>query len=229
MQANIDAIKKMLISDFNESGWGDILNPFLECGAFDSITDTLSGMVKQNVRFTPKFRDAFKPFIETKLEDLKVVIVNQDPYPRINAADGLAFSCSNSGVEESSLKYIFDHIEKDLPNYNRDVNLTRWANQGVLLINTSFTCEINKIGTHLGIWKAFTQYLFEMINKENKNIVFVLMGGKTEHWQTRLSNQIVLKCAHPASGAYNKSWKADDIFNKINTELKKQNKTIIEW
>jgi uracil-DNA glycosylase len=230
MQENINIIKKKLLLDFKISGWDTILNPFIESPAFDSITDMLSSALEKGRRFTPKFKDVFKPFIETKLSDLKVVIVNQDPYPQFGIADGLAFSCSNTHKEETSLKYIFDQLEKDFYEYERNVDLTRWANQGVLLINTTFTCEMNKMGSHIGIWKSFSQYLFEMINKKDKTVIFVLMGRKAEHWQTRLPGQIILKCPHPASAAYNKTdWKADDIFNKINNELEKQNKTIIQW
>jgi|TARA_R110000787_G_scaffold5178_2_gene19033 uracil-DNA glycosylase len=231
MQENINLIKKKLMSDFEVSGWSNILNPFLESKAFDSITNKLSDLISQDRRFTPKFKNAFAPFIETSLSNLKVVIVNQDPYPKYGIADGLAFSCSNAGIEESALKYIFDYIEKQSTNaYKRDTDLKRWANQGVLLINTSLTCELNKIGTHQGIWKVFIEYLFEMINRMDKKIIFVLMGRKVEHWQLRLPKQKIFKCPHPASAAYGKGeWEADNIFKKINDELNMQIKTCINW
>jgi uracil-DNA glycosylase len=231
MQENINLIKKKLMLDFEVSGWNNILNPFLKSKAFDSITNKLSDLVEQDRRFTPKFKDVFTPFIETDLTNLKVVIVNQDPYPKYGVADGLAFSCSNTHKEESSLKYMFDYIENQSSNtYNRDVDLKRWANQGVLLINTSLTCEINKMGTHQSIWKIFIEYLFEMINRMDKNIIFVLMGRKVEHWQLRLPKQKIFKCPHPTSAAYGKNeWKADNIFKKINDELNVQIKTCINW
>jgi uracil-DNA glycosylase len=232
MQENINLIKKKLMLDFEISGWDKILNPFLESGAFDNITNKLSNLVEQERRFTPKFKDAFNPFIKTNLINLKVVIINQDPYPKYGIADGLAFSCSNTSIEELTLKYIFDYIEKQSTDtYKRDPDLKRWADQGVLLINTSLTCELNKIGTHQSIWKVFIEYLFEMINKIDKNIIFVLMGKKVEHWQLRLPGQKIFKCAHPASAAYGKKneWEANDIFKKINNELNMQLKTCINW
>ena len=100
----------------------------------------------------------------------------------------------------------------------------------MLLINTSFTCEINKIGSHQSIWKAFAEYVFDCINKKDKNIIFVLMGRKAESWQLLLNGQIILTCPHPASAAYNNDvWNADGIVKKINKELDMQGKTCISW
>jgi uracil-DNA glycosylase len=240
MEENISIIKKMLISEFKISGWDIILNPFIESEAFDTLTEKLNLLVEQDRRFTPKFKEVFIPFIETKFEDLKIVIVNQDPYPQFGVADGLAFSCSNDKKPEPSLKYMFEELygENKVVNtaeYGEVIiapknNLKRWANQGVLLINTSFTCEINKIGSHRDIWKPFIEYVFECINKTNKDIIFVLMGRKAEYWQLRLPGQKIFKCPHPASAAYNGGvWKADDIFEKLNEELERQVKTCIIW
>jgi uracil-DNA glycosylase len=226
MQENINQIKKTLKLNFKDSGWDNILNPFLDSKEFDAITNTLIYLVEQNRRFTPKFKDTFNPFIETKYKDLKVVIVNQEPYPQLGIADGLAFSCSKTGKPQPSLKYIL----KELGDEDGDVDLSRWANQGVLLINTSATCELNKTGLHYSIWKPFIEYLFRNINENNENIVFVLMGRKAEIWQLLLSKQKILKCPHPASAAYkNDIWNADGIFEKINKELNRQDKTCINW
>ena len=226
MQDKINLIKETLKEDLKVSGWDKILNPFLDSKKFDSITDTLIRLVEQNRRFTPKLKDAFNAFKETNLSDLKVVIVGQDPYPQLGVADGLAFSCSKTGKPQPSLKYIL----KELGDEDGDVNLSRWANQGVLLITTAQTSEVNKIGSHLDLWKPFTEYIFESINKIDKNIIFVLMGRKAEAWQLIIPGQKLLKCAHPSAAAYNgDTWKADGIFERVNNELDKQGKTCIIW
>ena len=226
MQDKINLIKETLKEDLKVSGWDEILNPFLDSKGFDSITDTLIRLVEQDRRFTPKLKDAFNAFKETNLSDLKVVIVGQDPYPQLGVADGIAFSCSKTGKPQPSLRYIL----KELGDEDGDVDLSRWANQGVLLINTAQTCEVNKIGSHFGLWKSFTEYIFESINKIDKNIIFVLMGRKAEAWQSAMPGQKLLKCAHPAAAAYNGgTWKADGIFEKVNNELDKQGKTCITW
>jgi len=226
MQDKINLIKETLKEDLKVSGWDEILNPFLDSKGLDSITDTLIRLVEQDRRFTPKLKDAFNAFKETNLSDLKVVIVGQDPYPQLGVADGIAFSCSKTGKPQPSLRYIL----KELGDEDGDVDLRRWANQGVLLINTAQTCEVNKIGSHFGLWKSFTEYIFESINKIDKNIIFVLMGRKAEAWQSAMPGQKLLKCAHPAAAAYNGgTWKADGIFEKVNNELDKQGKTCITW
>jgi uracil-DNA glycosylase len=229
MEENISIIKKMLLLEFEVSGWSGILNPFIESEAFDTLTEKLSSLVKQDRRFTPKFKEVFIPFIETKFEDLKVVIVNQDPYPQFGIADGLAFSCADDKKPEPTLDYIFKELYGEVVIAPKN-NLKRWANQGVLLINTSFTCEINKIGSHRDIWRPFIEYVFECINETDKDIIFILMGRKAEYWQLRLPGQKLFKCPHPVSASYNRGvWKADNIFGKVNEELERQVKPCIIW
>ena len=110
------------------------------------------------------------------------------------------------------------------------LNLKRWSNQGVLLINTAFTVEINKIGSHYGIWKSFTEHIFDNINRHNPNTIFILMGKKAEEWRTLVPTAKILKCSHPASAAYRGGeWDCNDVFNKANEILNNQGKTCINW
>lgn len=211
-----------------DSGWDKLLLPYVNSVRFEHIMDKLIDNVEQGLRFTPRFKDVFNGFYESPYKDTKVVIVGQDPYPQVGVADGIAFSCSRTGKTEKSLQYIFKSLYGEYEGYNND--LRRWSNQGVLLINTAFTCEINKIGSHYSIWKSFTEHVFEGINKNNPDTVFVLMGKKAEAWQTLLPNCKILKCTHPASAAYRGGeWDSNDVFNKVNDYLKSKGKTCIEW
>tara|TARA_Y100000385_G_C13038250_1_gene614051 strand:+ start:224 stop:898 length:675 start_codon:yes stop_codon:yes gene_type:complete len=224
MEPKIDNLRNQLKVDVEKSNWGNILTPFIESKAFDEVVDSLVSLVNSGKRFTPKFKDVFNAFKECDYNDLKVVIVGQDPYPQLGSADGLAFSCSKKGKAEKSLQYINKAIDTD------HTDLRCWANQGVLLINTALTVEINKIGSHFWNWKPFTEYLFTELNKNNKDIVFILMGRKAEAWQLLLSNQKLLKCSHPASAAYRGGiWDSNDVFSKANQELERQGKTCIVW
>ena len=129
-------------------------------------------------------------------------------------------------ITEKSLQYILKALEDE----DGDIDLRRWANQGVLLINTAFTVEINKIGSHYHIWKPFTEYLFENLNRHKKNTVFILMGKKAEEWQTLLPDCKILKCPHPASAAYRGGvWDSKNVFNDANSILENQGKTMINW
>jgi len=224
MEKNLIILKDSLKKDIESSGWADILFPYIDSKLYDDLTDSLVSLVEQGKRFTPKFKDIFNAFKECKYDDLKVVIVGQDPYPQLGSADGLAFSCSKKDKVEKSLQYINKAIDRD------HTDLRCWANQGVLLINTALTVEVNKIGSHFWNWKPFTEHLFSKINQDNKDIVFILMGKKAEAWERLISNQKILKCTHPASAAYRGGvWDSNDVFNKTNIELNKQGKTLIDW
>ena len=226
MDIDINLLRDNLNNKLKDSGWEQMLSPYVNGLSFDHIMNKLRDNVEQGLRFTPKFKDVFNGFYECPYDDLKVVIVGQDPYPQLGVADGIAFSCSIKGKAEKSLQYIL----KALGDENGSVDLRRWSNQGVLLINTAFTCEINKIGSHYGIWKSFTEHVFENINRHNPDTVFILMGKKAEAWQTLLPNCKIIKCSHPASAAYRGGeWDCNDVFNKTNTMLIKQDKTCINW
>ena len=226
MDIDINLLRDNLNNKLKDSGWDRMLSPYVNGLSFDYIMNKLRDSVEQGLRFTPKFKDVFNGFYECPYDDLKVVIVGQDPYPQLGVADGIAFSCSIKGKAEKSLQYILKALEDE----NGDVDLRRWSNQGVLLINTAFTCEINKIGSHYGIWKSFTEHVFENINRHNPDTIFILMGKKAEAWQTLLPNCKILKCSHPASAAYRGGeWDCNDVFNKANTMLIKQDKTCINW
>ena len=226
MDIDINLLRDNLNNKLKDSGWDRMLSPYVNGLSFDYIMNKLRDSVEQGLRFTPKFKDVFNGFYECPYDDLKVVIVGQDPYPQLGVADGIAFSCSIKGKAEKSLQYILKALEDE----DGSVDLRRWSNQGVLLINTAFTCEVNKIGSHYGIWKSFTEHVFENINRHNPDTIFILMGKKAEAWQTLLPNCKIIKCSHPASAAYRGGeWDCNDVFNKANTMLIKQDKTCINW
>lgn len=233
---DINIIRDSLNSNLKVANWEKVLSPYINGLSFDYIVNSLADGVKKGRRFTPKFKDTFNAFIECPYDDLKVVIVGQDPYPQLGVADGIAFSCSNKGKAEKSLQFILKQTIGDFTETGRviytpeECDLRRWSNQGVLLINTALTVEINKIGSHYGLWKSFTEYLFDTLNRHNKNLIFVLMGKKAEEWAPLLSNMKIYKVAHPASAAYKGGeWDCKDVFNKVNNELIKQDKTCIKW
>jgi uracil-DNA glycosylase len=224
MESNLNKFKTQIKTDSEQSGWDSILNPFVDSPSFEGIFVFLEAAVNHGLRFTPPFKDVFNAFKECSYDNLKVVIVGQDPYPQLGSADGLAFSCSKKGKAEKSLQYINKAIDTDY------TDLRIWANQGVLLINTAFTVEVNKIGSHYSLWKPFTNYIFANINKHKKDTIFILMGKKAEEWETLLPDCKILKCSHPASAAYKGGeWDHNDVFNKANLELKKQDKSLINW
>jgi uracil-DNA glycosylase len=236
IEINIETLRESLNEKLVASGWDKMLTPYTNGLIFDHIMNTLVDNVNDGKRFTPRFKDVFNAFYECPYDKVKVVIVGQDPYPQLGVADGIAFSCSRKGKAEKSLQYIFKALYGDFTETGKviytpeECDLRRWANQGVLLLNTAFTCQVNKIGSHYAIWKSFTEYLFENLNRHKTGTIFILMGRKAEQWQVLLPSQIIYKVAHPASAAYRGGrWEHLGVFNKVNDMLKKQKKTPIDW
>lgn len=209
------------------SGWSVKLRTFIKSSEFDKILETLYKMREDGKRFTPPLKQVFRAFEECPVDKLKVIIIGQDPYPYFGVADGLAFSCSNTGKPQPSLKKIFEAIEhtvyEDFPTH-QDPDLTRWANQGVLLLNTALTCQVDKVGSHYPVWKDFTTYIMDILNFTDTGLIFVLMGKQAHEFESMIGDHhYIMKTTHPAYASYTKqSWDSEDIFNKINHIIKGQ-------
>lgn len=222
------------------NGWNNLLKGFLVSEDFVTIIKTLEDLVNEEKRFTPPLKMVFRSFSECPFDKLKVIVVGQDPYPQLGVADGIAFSCGNTGKKEASLRYIHGAIARTVYDNSdpKELNpdLAEWSRQGILMLNTSLTTEVGKIGKHFAIWDPFVKYLIDMLNSYSVNakkpIVWVLLGKKAQELEDLLDeSQIVLKASHPASAAYarEKQWDCNDVFNKVNTELDALGSTKILW
>jgi uracil-DNA glycosylase len=224
---NYKEIQYKLYEKLKPSGWSDVLKLFILSDEFKSILEELYKQAVDNKRFTPVLKDIFRSFEECPYKDLKVVIIGQDPYPQAGIADGISFSCSKTNKVQPSLRYLFKEIEDTVyPNgYTWDPDLKRWSNQGVLMLNTALTCEINKIGSHIELWKPFIHYLLSALNEYCAGICYVFLGNKAKEW-----NKLIEPCnfkfftTHPASAAYKKSntWDSGNVFNQLNVVIEKQ-------
>jgi len=225
---NIKEKKDYFIPLLEESGW-DSVKKIVESPMFDDIIIKLVNEVDKGRRFTPIYKDIFNAFLECPYKDVKVVIIGQDPYPQLGVADGIAFSCSNKGKAEKSLQYILKQITNSVDYTPEQCDLRRWANQGVLLLNTALTVQIGKIGSHYTIWSGFINALLQELNKRD-DLVIALLGKKAEEYEMLLSNNTIFKVSHPASAAYKGGeWNSNDLFNKINEQLKLKDKSLINW
>jgi uracil-DNA glycosylase len=225
---NLVEIKEKLIEKLKPSGWANKLKGFIQSSDFDKILQTLYNEREDGKRFTPPLKDVFKAFEECPEKDLKIVFIGQDPYPQLGVADGMAFSCGVTMKPQPSLRNMFEAIEETVyqgfPTY-QDPNLTRWANQGVLLLNTALTCQVDKIGSHYNIWNEFVMYVFDMLNFTNSGLIFVLLGAKAQELESIIGpNHYILKASHPASAAYTKTtWDCKDIFLRANEIIEANN------
>ena len=221
-------IKEKLIEKLRPSGWATKLKSYIQSSDFDKILLELYNLREDGKRFTPPLKQVFRAFEECPSENLKVIMIGQDPYPQIGVADGLAFSCGNTKKPQPSLKNIFEAVEttvyQEWPTY-QDPDLTRWANQGVLLLNRALTCEIDKVGSHYDIWNDLLMYVLDILNFTSSGLIFVLLGAKAQELETLIGpNHYIIKASHPASVAYTKTtWDCNDLFNKVNDIIEKNN------
>lgn len=232
-----EQITEKLQEMLKPSEWYNLLKGFLVSEDFYKIVQTLEQQVSDNKRFTPPLKQVFKAFQECPLDKLKVVIVGEEPYHQMGVADGIAFSCGNTLKRETALRYIHKAIidtvykgEKDIKELN--CNLANWSNQGVLLLNLALTTEINKPGRHFLLWRAFSQYLFDMLNAKKEPIVWVFLGEKAESYSELVGDHHVkLFASHPMSASEMKqsTWDCDNLFYKINTHLSNLQLLEIVW
>ena len=231
----LDKIVDKLYEDLIPSGWARVLRSFMYSSDFKNILQTLAQESSLDRRFTPPLRDVFRAFKECPYEELKVVIVGQDPYPTIDIADGIAFSCSKTMKLQPSLKFMLSEVNRTVYNgepISNSPDLTRWANQGILMLNTALTTQINKVGMHYNIWKPLLNYLFDFLSNYNNGLVYIYMGKEASTWADSVNdNCYKLFCAHPASAVYNKfrSWDSKDVFPTAHKIVQENYNYSINW
>ena len=240
VKINPEEVASKMYNILKESGtgWHDLLKGFLLSNDFVKILNTLEDLVNDDKRFTPPLKDVFRAFTECPKDNLKVIVIGQDPYPQLGVADGIAFSCSKKNKKEASLRYIHKAIAETV--YNNDVNfenldndLAGWSAQGILLLNTALTTEVGKIGKHMDIWKPFVCYLIDMLNYSDKQYIYAFLGKKALDYEDLVDDvkHFTLQASHPASAAYARDsiWNCNNIFNKINQILEEREQAKIIW
>jgi len=232
---DIEEIKQKLFKKLEPSGWAKPLKSFIFSSDFENIIMQLVRLSKDGKRFTPKLSQLFRAFEECPYNELKVIMVGQDPYPKLGVADGIAFSCKNTMEQQPSLRFILNEVNRtvyDGVGQSHDPDLTRWANQGMLMLNTALTTTVGKIGQHYTIWKPFLAYLFDYLTFAHTGMVFVYMGKQAHEWSDAV-NDVNYKffISHPASAVYNKGqvWDCKDIFNEISKILKNNYNFSVIW
>ncbi|MCF6131975.1 uracil-DNA glycosylase [Flavobacterium wongokense] len=185
-------------------------------------------------RCFPKGSEIFAAFDHCHFEDVKVVIIGQDPYHGFGQANGLCFSVNDGIGFPPSLINIFKEIEADLSKpFPKTGNLERWADQGVLLLNATLTVRESEAGSHQNQgWETFTDAVIQKISDEKQNVVFLLWGGFAKKKGARIdrSKHHVLETGHPSPLSANRGlWFGNKHFSKTNVYLESLGKKTIEW
>lgn len=185
----------------------------------------------QTKEIYPSYENIFKAFNLCSYKDVKVVILGQDPYHGINEADGLCFSVSGNKVTPS-LRNIFKELESDLGITRNNKNLSDWAIQGVLLLNTILTVEKDRALSHKDIgWEEITNYVIKQINDKIEPVIFVLWGKNAQNMKKFITNKrhYIIESAHPSPLSSYRGFFGSKPFSKINKILKENKMIEIDW
>ena len=189
-------------------------------------------MKKKKLLFYQKKNRVFAALNKTSFNNTKVVIIGQDPYHGLNQANGLAFSVNKGIKQPPSLKNIIKELSSDLNISSGEIDLSNWAKQGVLLLNSTLTVRKNQAGSHKNKgWETFTDKIITKIAKHKKEIIFILWGKqaikKINHIDT--SKHFILQAPHPSPLSSYRGFFGCKHFSKTNKILKKLNKKPIKW
>lgn len=175
----------------------------------------------------------FNAFKQTPFDKVKVVLIGQDPYHNKGQAHGLSFSVPDGVPKPPSLNNIFKELKNDLGiEIQENGNLTKWAQQGVLLLNASLTVRQNEPGSHANIgWLQFTDNVIKRISDDKDGVIFLLWGKFAQEKQSLIdeTKHFVLKAAHPSPYSANNGFFGCKHFSKTNELLMKQHKIPIDW
>lgn len=194
------------------------------------------GLEYKNKLICPNQSDVFKSFELCPFNDCKMVFLGQDPYPQKGVATGILFGNKKDVSEDNlspSLKIVKEAvINFEIPHNSIifDNTLESWAKQGILMINSALTCEMNRIGSHVMLWRPFISKLLKNLSDKEPGIIYVLFGSQAQTFTPYINkNSIVIKTEHPAWYARNNKRMSSQLFLDINKVLKGKYGKSIEW
>ena len=213
--------------------WQSALAAEFDQPYMQSLKAFLASEKKAGKVIYPSGPEIFNAFNHTHFDDVKVVIIGQDPYHGIGQAHGLSFSVQPGVKTPPSLVNIYKEIERDLgipiPSHGC---LTRWSDQGVLLLNAVLTVEQANAGAHQKRgWETFTDKVIEVLNQERDHLVFLLWGSYAQKKGALIDRDrhCVLSAPHPSPLSAHRGFLGCGHFSKTNEYLKSVEKTAIDW
>lgn len=215
------------------SSWKSVLSEEFEKPYFENLINFVKSEYVAKTCY-PKGNQIFSAFDHCHFDDVKIVIIGQDPYHGPNQANGLCFSVNDGVPFPPSLQNIFKEISSDL---NRPIpasgNLERWADQGVLLLNATLTVRQSEAGSHQKKgWETFTDAVIRKVSEEKENVIFLLWGGFAQKKASLIDSKkhLILNSGHPSPLSANRGfWFGNKHFSKANDYLKSIGKEEINW
>lgn len=211
--------------------WDNILKDEYNKDYFKRLRSFLKEEYSTKICY-PKKEEIFNALKYTNYEDVKVVILGQDPYHGENEAHGFCFSVRSTVKRPPSLNNILKELYDDLKIVRKENELTSWAEQGVLLLNSVLTVVKDTPLSHRGIgWEEFTDSIIKKINEKDSTVVYILWGSYARSKKYLITNpkHYVIESAHPSPLSANKGFFGSKPFSKTNELLIKNNMKPINW
>ena len=217
-----------------ESGWLKYLQPEFEAETMQSLRRFLIGEAQANKTIYPAQSEVYAALNTTPFDQVRVVILGQDPYHGPGQAHGLSFSVPDGARPPPSLKNIYKEIVSDLGALTtpQSGNLTSWAEQGVLLLNSVLTVEAHQAASHQGRgWEQFTDRIIEVLSEQREGLVFMLWGSYAQKKGKVIdqSKHCILSAPHPSPLSAHRGFLGCQHFSLCNAYLKDQGEEGIDW
>ena len=215
-----------------KNDWNELLKDEFSKDYYLSLREFLKNEYTTKIIYPDKY-DIFNALHHTSYKDVKVVILGQDPYHGPNQAHGLSFSVSPGVKIPPSLLNIYKELNSDLECYiPNNGYLKKWADQGVLLLNTSLTVRAGEANSHKNKgWEIFTDKIISLINEKTDPVVFLLWGNNAINKKKLITNKqhLILSSTHPSPLSASRGFFGSKPFSKINKFLISVNKAPIDW
>ena len=212
--------------------WNEILAEEMQKDYYQELQDFVQKR-RAEVRVFPEAKNVFNALELTPFESVKVVILGQDPYHGFGQAHGLSFSVQKGIPLPPSLKNIYKELQEDIGGeLPTEGDLSHWAKQGVLLLNTVLTVEEGNANSHKGMgWERLTNRLIESLNELNHPVIFILWGKPAQDKEKLITNpsHVILKAPHPSPLSAYRGFFGSKPFSKVNEILIQQGQTPIRW
>ena len=216
-----------------DSSWEPVLKPLFRQDFMQNLSAFVQQERKQGLVFPPEdlVLNAFKL---TPLEDIKVVILGQDPYHNDGQAHGLSFSVPAGIPLPPSLRNIYKELEADIPGFQYPVSgdLTKWAKQGVLLLNATLTVRAHQAASHQKRgWEEFTDQIIHLVSQKQNNVVFILWGTYAQKKGMLIDTQkhLILQAVHPSPLSAHRGFFGCKHFSQTNAYLETKGRSPIDW
>ena len=213
--------------------FGDWLQ-VIDVGELNKVVTKLN-TIYQAKPVVPEYKDVFKAFTLCSMHDCKIIFLSQDPYPQKGIATGVAFgnkqnttelSPSLEVIKEAAINYEIPH-----PPIEFDVTLESWAKQGILMLNSALTCEMNKVGSHVMLWRPFISKLLQNLSNSSPGLVYVLFGDQAQTFEPYINKNLssIIKIHHPAYYARTHTKMPYWVFTELNKLMKADYGVPIRW